>query len=1045
MEDFEEILEYLRKFFPQQVMDKIVELRSDPFEINQKRYAVIMFADISGFTSISELLDAETVTEIINDIFKTLGKIVQINGGMTDKFLGDCILCVFGLLDGNEPEKDSVNAGLEMIKSLSAIREVYWERFKIDINISIGINSGEIIIGNIGYEDRMEYTVIGDVVNTASRIQHCANPGQILISDSVYRRIKNSYKFGESFSKSVKNKKESVMMYEVLDYKISESNDLNSFFVGREKELSFLNDIYTNTDKLKCVQIDGEAAIGKTTFLKHFIFKNKIEPLIFEADKSIAHNNFGPIVTGLLNKNRKFQIGSDNLKLATIDLISDMIIDNKNNGGPLLIVIEDIHYFDEDSINILKYVFEYLSKESILVLITNRDRDIKYLDVQEKISLVGLSSDETKLLISSITNLKVSEEISDFIYTKSMGRPYYIIELTNDLTDKELVNIDGVFCFKDNKIPELNISLSNIILQKIDKLNYEEKKLLKYASLYGVQISLNLLSFITKIDVEFIRQFLDRAKILNIAEKYIEKDVEYFRFLHQTVRSAIENSILKKQKETIHGEIAINYSNSLGYEKESSLPTLITEDAYKIAWHFEKANNIEKAIFFYIISGIYYKENSAISVSKEIFNKIENYFKNYPDDKVFGRLVFRDTHFESYFFGIYMDSEVNKSTFYYIFSLLFPINDPFYLSYLEKASNYPTVNKTLKYMINSNILGCLSYMRKIDIINVTKRYELLLRETFCDEVEILYFFDLVFTYGREYVLNGRIDDEKNKLVEFYEMLKNKFQNEQYIKDVFRINYNFIMTRYYYFISYVKSLICSSDDCINEIMVYVNKGKEYINNTKDMISYMNFCCFTSITDKDIEFEIYKSNLEIAEELNDQIYISQFSSSLGYYYMIKKDYEESEKCFLKNMNICLKADFTHELSMVYYNLSLLSLEKKDFEKAVYYGEKSIELKKKFPATYSTEDWTSIIFPYTVIIMSYYLCNKYSKCIEFINELESGITTKHILYCLNIISMVKYLSCKVIDGEHCSVSKPDLIELKKNNDQQLSKIFFENFQFD
>ena len=182
---------------------------------NESIEASIVFIDICSFTSISENESPDTVVKLLNSYFEVMVKEIIAQGGYIDKFIGDAIMAVFR---GDYHLDRAIDASLAVrtkIESLPVLKETV----SFIPKVSIGINSGEMISGNIGSASlrRLDYTVIGDTVNTAQRLQSAASPGQILINNIAYEKVKESFSCRIVGEVSLKHKADQVTVYEVLD------------------------------------------------------------------------------------------------------------------------------------------------------------------------------------------------------------------------------------------------------------------------------------------------------------------------------------------------------------------------------------------------------------------------------------------------------------------------------------------------------------------------------------------------------------------------------------------------------------------------------------------------------------------------------------------------------------------------------------------------------------------------------------------------------------------------------------------------------------
>lgn len=182
---------------------------------NETIQATVMFIDICGFTSISEKEAPDTVVNLINKYFDTMVKEIIDQGGHIDKFMGDAVMAVF---KGEYHLDRALEAALAVRIQIDSIEESLPSHITYLPKVSIGINTGEVISGNIGSASlrRLDYTVIGDVVNTAQRLQSAAKPSQILLSETAFEIVKESFTCKEVGEINLKNKALPIKAYEVV-------------------------------------------------------------------------------------------------------------------------------------------------------------------------------------------------------------------------------------------------------------------------------------------------------------------------------------------------------------------------------------------------------------------------------------------------------------------------------------------------------------------------------------------------------------------------------------------------------------------------------------------------------------------------------------------------------------------------------------------------------------------------------------------------------------------------------------------------------------
>lgn len=179
----------LKRYLPDQLVEQIVARKRSIALGGDRRDVTVLFADVVGFTSLAERESAETVVGLLNELFTILTEIVFRHGGTVDKFVGDCVMAVWGAAE-DQPDhaRRAVLAARDMLRWLEVGNELWLERYGFAIELAIGVNSGEAVVGNFGSETRMEYTAIGDVVNVAARLEAIARPNQILTTAATRDR-----------------------------------------------------------------------------------------------------------------------------------------------------------------------------------------------------------------------------------------------------------------------------------------------------------------------------------------------------------------------------------------------------------------------------------------------------------------------------------------------------------------------------------------------------------------------------------------------------------------------------------------------------------------------------------------------------------------------------------------------------------------------------------------------------------------------------------------------------------------------------------------
>ncbi len=252
----------------------------------ERRIATVLFADVHGFTPLAEQLDDETVSDMVKGIWLSLDKVIELHNGYIDKHLGDGLMAVWGApFAGDNDAGEAVSAGLDLLKAL----DEYCKTTRIPgaehLKLRVGINSGPVFAGYIGI--RNEYTVIGDTVNVAARLEQIAEPGTVVIGENTLRMVRGSFKVKTLEPTHIKGKAELVQPYSVearlanpgrVRYQSADSLVTN--MVGRDDELEKMKFIYNHvfeTEKPVMVLLIGDVGIGKSRLLMEF--SNYLESL----------------------------------------------------------------------------------------------------------------------------------------------------------------------------------------------------------------------------------------------------------------------------------------------------------------------------------------------------------------------------------------------------------------------------------------------------------------------------------------------------------------------------------------------------------------------------------------------------------------------------------------------------------------------------------------------------------------------------------------------------------------------------------------------
>ncbi len=237
----------------------------------ERRVVTILFADLTGFTALSETMDPEALRNLMNGCFDHLVPIVEKYEGVVDKFIGDEIMALFGAPIAHEDDPArALHAALEMMEALQDFNAQQGS----DLGLHIGINTGLVVTGGMGSQGRQQYSVLGDAVNLAARLESASTRGQIFLGPDTYRLAAPLFDFQSLEPMQVKGKQEPVQVYQLLGVKQSPERvrgltGLDSPLVGRQRELDALLQLNETmaARKGKIVLLIGEAGLGKSRLM----------------------------------------------------------------------------------------------------------------------------------------------------------------------------------------------------------------------------------------------------------------------------------------------------------------------------------------------------------------------------------------------------------------------------------------------------------------------------------------------------------------------------------------------------------------------------------------------------------------------------------------------------------------------------------------------------------------------------------------------------------------------------------------------------------
>src|SRR5437016_632930 len=242
----------------------------------ERRIVTMLFCDVVGSTAMAERLDPEAWTDIMNEVFEQLIAPIDRYEGTTARLMGDAIFALFGapIAHEDDPQR-AVSAGLEIVAAMGAYREKHVADPDRELNVRVGINTGPVVVGEVGSDLRVEYTAMGDAVNVAARMEQTAEPGTVQITADTARLVSVSFDLGPPRDVEVKGKAQPVAAHLVLGRKArsvpGRGADAHAApLVGRDGEMEALRRVVDETidGRGQMVALIGEAGLGKSRLIE---------------------------------------------------------------------------------------------------------------------------------------------------------------------------------------------------------------------------------------------------------------------------------------------------------------------------------------------------------------------------------------------------------------------------------------------------------------------------------------------------------------------------------------------------------------------------------------------------------------------------------------------------------------------------------------------------------------------------------------------------------------------------------------------------------
>ena len=473
-----------------------------PADLEERKLATVLFADVVGFTSLAERTDPETVARMVDFVFRQMATVVVEHGGTVDKYMGDCLMAVFGVPVAHDDDAArAVAAALAMA------------RLGGDLVFSIGINSGEVMATTMG--DSGGVTVIGDAVNVAARLEKAAGPGQILCGPLTVELAGSRAAFTRRQPVILKGKKDPVDVWEanaVASLGRAPSAGQEPPLLGRQHELSYLCGLLERVrcdGRARMAVLCGEAGSGKTRLLDELSRRAGSATTVVRA----AHPAFGATGSERLAADVLRQLGpvtpdgvdarvwsltgqvDESLKHIDANSLPHeqlwglaQLLEEKTAAQPLVLLLDDMHWSGESLLGLLGNLGGRVLHLPILLVLAGRTEPGEWLQrfsSATTLRILPLGRRESADLAAALAGDRpLTEEASEFLVNRSGGNPLYLRELVRMAKETgSLVEERGRYRLS----PTVTVpaSLQAVLAARLDALAPAQKAVFEQVALLG--------------------------------------------------------------------------------------------------------------------------------------------------------------------------------------------------------------------------------------------------------------------------------------------------------------------------------------------------------------------------------------------------------------------------------------------------------------------------------------------------------------------------------------------------------------------------------
>jgi len=618
----------------------------------ERRQLTVMFCDLVDSTALSRRLDPEDLQEVIRRFLDAWSHTIGRFNGYIAKYMGDGMLVYFGYPQAHEDDAErAVHSGLAILDTVKALHHDT-PHPEFSIAARIGIATGHVVVGELmGQDTAKERSVFGETPNLAARLQALATPNQLIIDPVTKRLVGQEFEFADLGAVSLKGFDAPVQPWQVLSARLSasrfeshRSSHLTNF-VGREQELALLLGRWREAvnGEGQVVLLSGEAGIGKSRLTRSFcdrLANERYQTIQFQCSPYHTNTAFYPAIMFLrqvagLTSQDSAQAQREKLDTMaresgienqdTVSLLAELLsirgehrdppltvsaetrkhmtlealvqyLQGLADRCPVLFILEDAHWLDPTTRDLLTRIIDRVRQMRVLLLITFRPEfkpvwaDYSYVT---SLTLSRLPRRQSAELVVAMTGGKaLPPEVQQAILAKADGVPLYLEALTENVLESGLLTEKNDAFTVKAALKELPIpdSLHALLMERVDRLG-SAKDIAQTGAAIGREFTYELLQATVEMPDSQLRQVLDLFVASGLIYQEGEIPLATYHFKHALVQDAAYSTLPKKPRRVLHARIA----NALA----SRFPERATREPELLAYHYEQAGLTGPAVEYW--------------------------------------------------------------------------------------------------------------------------------------------------------------------------------------------------------------------------------------------------------------------------------------------------------------------------------------------------------------------------------------------------------------------------------------------------------------